>query len=43
MYKEAIESYKQAIRINPDDAIGSLLISVLPMVRSGMHKEAIES
>ena len=42
MYKEAIESYKQAIRINPGDAnthrgLGDAFIG------TGMHKEAIES
>ena len=42
MYKEAIEAYKQAIRINPDDAkahsnLGNAYDS------SGMNKEAIEA
>ena len=41
-YKEAIEAYKQAIRINPDDAdahynLGNAYGS------SGMNKEAIEA
>ncbi len=42
MYKEAIESYTQAIRIKPDDAkahsnLGNAYVS------SGMYKEAIEA
>ena len=42
MDKEAIESYRQAIRINPDDAEAHYNLGHA-YERSGMDKEAIES
>ncbi len=40
--EEAIEEYKQAIRINPDDATAHINLGVA-YVESGMYKEAIEA
>jgi tetratricopeptide (TPR) repeat protein len=42
IYKEKIESYKQTIRINPDNADVHYNLGVA-FVCAGMHKEAIES
>jgi tetratricopeptide (TPR) repeat protein len=41
MHKEAIEPYKQVIRINPDHAEAHYGLGVAYSI-SGMHKEAIE-
>ncbi len=40
--EEKIEAYKQAIRINPDDAAAHTNLGVA-YVESGMYKEAIEA
>ncbi len=40
--EEAIEEYKQAIRINPDDAEAHVNLGVA-YVKLGMYKEAIEA
>ena len=42
MHKEAIESYKQAIRLDPDYAMAHYNLG-LAYNSLGMHKEAIES
>ena len=42
MYKEAIEAYKQAIKIDPDDAEAHFNLGVT-YGDSGMYKEAIEA
>lgn len=42
MYKEAIDAYKQAIRIKPDDAKAHNNLGVA-YAESGMYKEAIEA
>ena len=42
MHKEAIEAFKQAIRINPDDADAHNNLGVV-YHKLGMHKEAIEA
>ena len=42
MYKEEIEAYKQAVRIDPDNAIPHFNLGNA-YVKSGMYKESIES
>jgi len=42
MYKEAIEAYKQAIRLNPDDAEAHNNLGIA-YGESGMYEEAIEA
>ena len=42
MYKETIEAYKQAIRINPDYALSHYNLGVA-YGKSGMYKEAIDA
>jgi len=49
MQKEAIESFKQAIKINPDYAEAHYSLDVaysksgMNYIKSGMNKEAIEA
>ena len=36
MYKEAIESFKQAIRINPDDAFAHYNLGITYKIKKGI-------
>jgi len=42
-YQDAIEAFKQAIRIKPDDAKATPIILVIAYNRLGRHQEAIEA